>query len=118
MFFWFIKTIIVSIFLIALVDHLFHFFKSTLTVPKIKDLVNTTNQSYKNIYNTLHQNENNYEKNNENNSENNNCNNEYTLINLLPKSDLSMKDELKHFLKNQLQENTQQVSNFSFDSFQ
>ena len=29
------------------------FFKTTLTVPKIKDLVNSPNQKYQNIYDTI-----------------------------------------------------------------
>ena len=39
MVFWTLKWIIISVSLIFLVHHLFTFFKNTLTVPKIKDLV-------------------------------------------------------------------------------
>ena len=77
-----------------LVHHLINFFKSTLTVPKIKDLVNTPTQKYENMYNII------------NNQTSVNSDNDYTLIDLLPKKeqeeDKSMKNELKNFLKNQL----------------
>ena len=116
MLFWIIKTAIICIMLIALIDHLINFFKSTLTVPKIKDLVNTTNQSYKNIYNTIKK------------SENNDTisTSEYTLINLLPSSSqepsVSMKDELKKFLKTQIQPEptltgVDSISSNSFSSY-
>jgi hypothetical protein len=39
MVFWTLKWIIISVSLIFLMHHLFTFFKNTLTVPKIKDLV-------------------------------------------------------------------------------
>jgi hypothetical protein len=50
---WVIQITFISIILIFLVHHLINFFKSTLTVPKIKDLVNSPNQKYQNIYDTL-----------------------------------------------------------------
>jgi hypothetical protein len=94
---WIIQITIISIVLIFLVHDLINFFKSTLTVPKIKDLVNTPSQKYENMYNIINQ-----HKAANNNLESNN-NNEYTLIDLLPKKDDSnMKSELKNFLKSQL----------------
>ena len=69
---------------------------STLTVPKIKDLVNYPNQKYKNIFETLSNNHN-----NDSTIDNHN----YTNIDLLPNNynnDNLMKDELKSFLKNKL----------------
>ncbi len=89
---WIAQISIVSIIFIFLVHHLLIFFKSTLTVPKIKDLVNSPNQKYKDIYDTLlHK-------------------SEYTNIDILPNEDFvnnvgettNMKDELKSFLKKQL----------------
>ncbi len=70
------------------------FFKTTLTVPKIKDLVNSPNQKYQNIYDTL----------SHNSTYNSNSNpNSYTNIDLLPSEVIpTMKDELKSFLKKQL----------------
>ena len=76
------------------------FFKSTLTVPKVKDLVNSSEKKYQKIYDTL--------SNNDNDNKNKNS---YTAIDLLPTSvvetDSSMKDELKSFLKKQLNNDTE-----------
>jgi len=82
------------------------FFKSTLTVPKIKDLVNSSEQKYQKIYDTL--------STNGNGNTNGNANS-YTAIDLLPSSfindaDSSMKDELKSFLKKQLNNDNDNVN--------
>ena len=53
MLYWTIRTITISIILILLVHHLIHFFKSTLTVPKFKDLVNVPAQKYADIFNII-----------------------------------------------------------------
>jgi hypothetical protein len=53
MLFWTLQITIISIILIFLVHHLILFFKTTLTVPKVKDLVNAPAQKYENIYNTI-----------------------------------------------------------------
>ena len=50
---WIIQISIASIIFIFLVHYLIMFFKSTLTVPKIKDLVNYPNQKYQNIYDAI-----------------------------------------------------------------
>jgi hypothetical protein len=93
---WIIQITIISIILIFLVHHLLNFFKSTLTVPKIKDLVNTPNKKYENMYNIIHSNSNNLNNLNTSNID------EYNLIDLIPKKEESMKNELKSFLKKQL----------------
>jgi hypothetical protein len=105
---WIIQISIISIILIFLVHYLFNFFKETLTVPKIKDLVNVPNKKYENMYNII-------SKNNGNNEPTN-----YTDIDLLPtqphiqveeKVDTdSMKSELKSFLKKQLKESSTDIS--------
>jgi hypothetical protein len=81
------------------------FFKTTLTVPKIKDLVNSPNQKYQNIYDTI----------------SHNSSSEGTDIELLPNDTFvntelntvntvnTMKNELKSFLKKQLNSNTENV---------
>jgi len=46
---WTIQVVICSILLIALVHHLFHYLKNTLTTPKVKYLDNISNK-YENIY--------------------------------------------------------------------
>ena len=127
---WIIQITIISIVLIFLVHYLFNFFKSTLTVPKIKDLVNIPNQKYKNMYNIISKNNENL--NNENlNNENNNQHN-YTDIDLLPKLDTefisntdsisisnsdSMKNELKNFLKKQLKEPSTDISSLNSSKY-
>jgi len=93
---WVIQITVISIVLIFLVHHLINFFKSTLTVPKIKDLVNTPTKKYENMYNIINT-----------APEQSNSKNDYTLIDLLPISkqseeDTTMKSELKNFLKLQL----------------
>jgi len=117
MFAWIIQISIISIIFIYLINHLITFFKSTLTIPKIKDLINTSNQKYQNIYDTIYHNSNEQS---------------YTSIDFLPKTNTnvyntennvenvgtnSMKDELKSFLKKQLNENNDVVSFDSSNSF-
>ena len=50
---WAIQTAIMSIILIFLVHHLISFFTLTLTVPKIKDLVNTSTQKYEHMFKVI-----------------------------------------------------------------
>lgn len=115
MFFWSIQVTIISIILIFLVQHLFLFLKQTLTVPKIKDLVNAPAQKYEHMYQTMsagsYTNNNNNNNNSNNNSNDNNTTNisqidasqflpskDYTDVSLKPDVN-SMKNELKSFLK-------------------
>ena len=97
---WIIQITVISIILVFLVHHLINFFKATLTVPKIKDLVNSPTQKYENMLNII-----------QNNS--NTSYDEYKIIDLLPKNEIprnellrneepNMKSELKNFLKKQL----------------
>ena len=120
---WIIQISIISIIFIFLVHHLLMFFKTTLTVPKIKDLVNSPTQKYQNIYDTI-------------SHKSNSNSNSYTAIDLLPPgtdttlpddTNMNMKDELKSFLKKQLVGETNNVlgvdslsgnfSNFSLYSY-
>jgi hypothetical protein len=86
-----------------------------LTVPKIKDLVNTPTKKYEDIFNTISNSEltNDITSNEISNSKiikNNKLG--YSEKDLLPKHDIdSMKNELKDFLKKQLNNNTN--SNFN-----
>lgn len=87
--------------------HLFQFFRDTLTVPKIKDLVNRPNKKYENIYEILSKNK--QEVSNLNNTSDIHLlpNNQETNflnanINANTNTNNSMKDELKHFLKSQM----------------
>jgi hypothetical protein len=98
MIYWTIKNIIISVIFIFLIHHLIEFFKNTLTVPKVKDLVNIPTQKYDRIFNTIN-------KNNLNNSEEEKIINLSTNINSLPVVDNDMKHELKKFLKQQMSNN-------------
>lgn len=96
---WIIQISLISIIFIFLVHHLLMFFKTTLTVPKIKDLVNSPNQKYQNIYDTI---------------SHKSSSGGYTDIDLLPddnfvNSESTMKNELKSFLKKQLNGNTDNI---------
>lgn len=101
---WIIQISLISIIFIFLVHHLLMFFKTTLTVPKIKDLVNSPNQKYQNIYDTI-----------------SHKSSSYTDIDLLPNdnfvnSESTMKNELKSFLKKQLNGNTDTDNIMGIDS--
>ena len=136
MLFWSIKVIILSVTLIFLVHYLINFFKSTLTVPKVKDLVNVPTQKYENIFNIIQRdkqssvsnmytnNQNTYTNgtdinllpssidiNSNNTSQNNNSNNNNNNNNKGYSN--SMKNELKGFLKKQLNEdnNSDNINN-------
>lgn len=106
MFSWILQISIISIIFIFLVHHLLCFFKDTLTIPKVKDLVNSPVKKYQDIFDTISQSQgvgnNNYLP----------TDNDYTDINLLPTENMNsnnsngMKDELKSFLKKQLNNST------------
>jgi hypothetical protein len=101
MIYWTIKTVIISVIFIFLIHHLIEFFKNTLTVPKVKDLVNVPTQKYEHIFNTISKNtvnKNNTEKEEQSISLSTN-------INSLPVVDNDMKHELKKFLKQQMSNN-------------
>ena len=53
-----IKWTLISLTLIFLIHHLYMFLLNTLTVPKIKDLVNKPNEQYRDIFATLNNNNN------------------------------------------------------------
>ena len=93
MFFWVIKHIIVSFLIIAIMHYLYDFFKTNLTIPKVKDLVNRPDEKYKEIYKSIH-------------SE-------------VPKekksNNISMKDELKEYLSDLSKKNSEPVS-YTFSS--
>lgn len=107
---WIIQTTIFSLILIFLIHHLVIYFTETLTVPKIKYLENDAHKKYETIYNIIS------EKNNTNIDkekilEKNNydvySNDTTTDIHSLPipidiNNTDEMKNELKSFLKNQL----------------
>jgi len=105
MLFWTLQITIISIILIFLVHHLIVFFKSNLTVPKVKDLVNAPAQKYDDIFRTISSNaaslNTNYSKDYMDTllpKQNNNSNPEAKFV----PNVASMKDELKNFLKTKI----------------
>lgn len=127
MLFWTLQITIISIILIFLVHHLIIFFKSNLTVPKVKDLVNAPAQKYDDIFRTISSN-----TSSSNTSSSNTTSSSY-MDSLLPKQNsnsnpepkfvpnvASMKDELKNFLKTKIKTDseTSGTTNIaSLDSF-
>lgn len=105
---WILQISIISIIFIFLVHHLLCFFKTTLTVPKMKDLVNSPIKKYQDIFDTISNSNTNLNSNTNFNKYLPSKNGEYTDINLLPTENMmsssvpDMKDELKSFLKKQL----------------
>jgi hypothetical protein len=107
MLFWTVQTIIISIIFIFLVHHLITYFKQILTVPRTKDLVNSPIQKYNDMFKIISSGD---------TSSAINVNN-YFPVNiedtLLPpqvpvvtnETKTSMKNELKSFLKKQLNGN-------------
>jgi len=98
MFGWTIQITLICILIVFLVHHIIHFLKETLTVPKIKDLVNVPHQRYKKMYETIHSQQ----------QERNPSINQNDLINPNnPSNNPSkvkedMKNELKQFMKMQV----------------
>ena len=53
MLYWTVQWIIISLVLIMLIHYLYSFFKNTLTVPKVRDLVNKPTERYNEILKTI-----------------------------------------------------------------
>lgn len=129
MWYWIIKVSILSFILIFLLHYLYSFFLSTLTVPKIKDLVTLPQEKYDKMFYSLqsadpsNNNSNNGSNNVNNNGSNNGSNN---VSNNVSNNTQSMKEDLINFLKDigskpQASSNTstfgsldENVSSFSF----
>ena len=103
MWYWIIKVSILSFIFIFLLHYIYSFFISTLTIPKVKDLVTLPQQKYDELFNSLHLQHNKFT--NDNIDINNNGNNlpaSSTTIKMqsAPKqSTQAMKDELIKFMK-------------------
>ena len=111
MLFWTIQVTIISIILIFLIHHLLVFFKTNLTTPKVKDLVNAPIQKYDAIFNAM------------NTSANSSANavniNNISLEELLPPiqpDPVDMKNELKQFMKKQFKETNSTINLDTFNS--
>jgi len=92
---WIIQMSVISLILIVLVHYLFTFFKTNLTIPKVKDLVNKPQKQYEALFDTMK----------DTTIHHRISEPEYTNINDNVKSDvsksesISMKNELKNYLK-------------------
>jgi len=115
MLYWSIQVLIISIVFILIVDNIFHFLRDTLTIPKIKDLVNAPTKQYEDIYKVIN-------TSNENTRANvpDIMTKGVTSIDMIPtlgqeekptlesiekKNSQQMKDELKNFMKSHLNNN-------------
>ena len=85
-------TTFISIVFIFIIHSLYEYFKEILTVPKVKDLVYSPANQYKEIYNTIERNE----RSERNHLEQNRNSNE-SIINSNSDNGI-MKDELKKYL--------------------
>jgi hypothetical protein len=112
MFYLILKWTIISLILIILVHYLYSFFKTTLTVPKIKDLVNRPAGAYKEIYETIEK----VKVNEREKLKENNENNINIVSNSVIKNEDNMKDELKSFL-NSLSSSDTNKGNGDINSF-
>jgi len=114
MLFWTVQTIIISIIFIFLVHHLITYFKQILTVPRTKDLVNSPIQKYNDMFKIIS---------NGDTSPSSSSSSPINVSDYLPKNiedtllppqvpvvtnetKTSMKNELKSFLKKQLNSGT------------
>ena len=85
MIFWTVKHVVISLVFILLMHYIYNFFKSNLTIPKVKDLVSRPQQQYNKIFDVM--------RNSKNNDNNDNNVVETT-------SSTNMKTELKKYLNN------------------
>ena len=121
MWYWIIKVSILSFILIFLLHYIYSFFISTLTIPKVKDLVTLPQQKYDELFNSLHLQHNKFT--NDNINMNNNGNREpasafsTTTMKMqsAPKQQ-AMKDELIKFMKEISHNNTNTNSNAVADN--
>ena len=103
---WIIKVTMISLLLIFLLHYLYSFFKTTLTSPKLKDLVNKPQEKYNTIYNSL---KSAGDVGIENVCEDNKSN----MGGIHGSNSSSMKDELKKYLKELNHSNNSNNSNSS-----
>lgn len=87
---WIIQMSVISLVLIILIHYLFTFFKTNLTIPKVKDLVNKPQEQYEMLFNTIK---------NPNTIHTGSKNNNPSSVNNNVKTTEDMKSELKNYLK-------------------
>lgn len=79
---WIIQMSLLSLILIILVHYLYTFFKTNLTIPKVKDLVNKPQRQYDTLFDTMKE-----------------SNIKPMSSHVNEESSENMKDELKNYLK-------------------
>jgi hypothetical protein len=84
---WIIQITLISVVIVFLIHHLIDFLRETLTVPKIKDLVNVPYERYQKMHYIIEKGQKMEDRNNEINND--------------------MKNELKQFMKMQLDNQSQ-----------
>ena len=103
MWYWIIKVSFLSLTLILLLHYLYTFFISTLTIPKVKDLVTLPQQKYDELFNSLHLQHNKFTNDNidiNNNGNNVSASSTTMKMQSAPKQTTqAMKDELIKFMK-------------------
>jgi hypothetical protein len=109
MLFWIIKIIIFSIIFIFLIHNVINFLLETLTISKTKDMIQITNDNYKNIYEVLSreskENVSQTKLYQENISEENISQENITMIDSLPNViSFNEQDDMKNQLSNYLRE--------------
>lgn len=91
---WIIQISVISLVLIILIHYLFTFFKTNLTIPKVKDLVNKPQEQYEMLFNTI-KNTNTIRSSSKNNPDLHTS----PIANNSTKTNEDMKAELKNYLK-------------------
>jgi hypothetical protein len=85
---WFIQVSVTSLIIIFVLHNLYSFFKETLTVPKIKDMVKRPQQKYETLFRELRS----------TNAMNANATSTSSAMSSASTSDSEMKNELKRYL--------------------
>lgn len=105
---WILQTVVFSIFFISIIHYLYLFFMNNLTTPIVKDLVQTPSNKYEHMFNIINNSNSNINNNIVHSNSNSTSINDlkYNLSDLIPNDvqmpSSNMKDELKSFLQEQL----------------
>ena len=91
---WIFQMSVISLILIILLHYLFTFFKTNLTIPKVKDLVNKPQELYEMLFNTIKSN-----SMAKNNSDGNDKQHNGDIGGNNVNNNTDMKNELKNYLK-------------------
>ena len=105
-----LQTVVFSIFFIAIIHYLYLFFMNNLTTPIVKDLVHTPSNKYEHMFHIINNSNANMNSNMVQSDSNSTPINDlkYDLSDLIPNDNNNnippnnMKDELKSFLQEQL----------------